>query len=167
LMTLMTKRFVRLIFQRMPRLQKMIRHQQEKSAPSSAKQSQPSASEKELSGKTKELLLQEHPELAMQAGLVKQTKVNKDKKRKQYYHEGIKYAPSLFQALYSKVIVAGRLVYEWDQSLDEVNIYIDPPPGLTASQFDIDIKSDHLMVGIKGNAERYLNVSFAHCSLQM
>ena len=54
---------------------------------------------------------------------------------------------------------AGRLVYEWDQSLDEVNLYIDPPPGLSASQFDIEIKSDHLMVGIKGNRERYLNVS--------
>ena len=37
---------------------------------------------------TKDLLLKEHPELAAQAGLVQQTKVNKDKKRKQYYHEG-------------------------------------------------------------------------------
>jgi hypothetical protein len=38
---------------------------------------------------TKDMLLKDHPELAAQAGLVKQTKVSKkDKKRKQYLHEG-------------------------------------------------------------------------------
>ena len=44
---------------------------------------------KGLSGMTKDLLVKEHPELAAQAGLLKQTKVNKEKKRKQYFHEGI------------------------------------------------------------------------------
>lgn len=51
-----------------------------------------------------------------------------------------------------------QLIYEWEQSLDEVNIYITPPPGVGAAQFDVEIKSEHLMVGIKGNPERYLNV---------
>ncbi len=51
------------------------------------------------------------------------------------------------------------MIYEWEQSLDEVNIYINPPPGITAAMLDIEIKATHLMVGIKGNPERYLNVS--------
>ncbi|KAJ1493980.1 hypothetical protein T484DRAFT_1767278 [Baffinella frigidus] len=52
-----------------------------------------------------------------------------------------------------------ELVYEWDQGLDEVNIYINPPPGLKANMFDIQITSTHLMVGIKGNTDRFLNVN--------
>ena len=30
----------------------------------------------------------------------------------------------------------GRTVYEWEQTLDEVLIYITPPPGITAAQLD-------------------------------
>jgi hypothetical protein len=41
-----------------------------------------------LDGMNRDLLIKEHPELAMQAGLVKKTKVNEGKKRKQYFHEG-------------------------------------------------------------------------------
>ena len=73
----------------MSRHDEMIRHQQEQTAQGSVEPPPPSDSEKGLSGMTKDLLLKEHPELAAQAGLVKQTKVNKEKKRKQYYHEGI------------------------------------------------------------------------------
>ncbi|EKX37187.1 hypothetical protein GUITHDRAFT_89733 [Guillardia theta CCMP2712] len=84
-------------------------------------------------------LVREHPEMAMKAGLIQQTKENKEyKRRKQHYHNG-------------------QLVYEWEQSLDEVNIYITPPPGVTADMFDIEIKSSHITVGIKGNTEKYLN----------
>eukprot|EP00961_Rhodomonas_salina_P177573 2394534-Rhodomonas_salina.1 len=54
---------------------------------------------------------------------------------------------------------AGQLVYEWEQGLDEVNIYITPPPGIKANMFDIQITSDHLTVGLKGNKEKFLNVS--------
>jgi hypothetical protein len=53
----------------------------------------------------------------------------------------------------------GQMIYEWEQSLDEVNIYIKPPPGITAAMLEIEIKATHVMVGIKGNPERYLNVS--------
>ena len=42
--------------------------------------------------------------------------------------------------------------------MDEVNIYITPPPGVTADMFDIEIKSSHITIGIKGNTEKYLNV---------
>jgi len=44
-----------------------------------------------------------------------------------------------------------RTIYEWDQSLDEVNIWIAPPPGVTASMLDIAIAHDRLSVGLKGN----------------
>mmetsp|Transcript_38605 Transcript_38605/g.60229 ORF Transcript_38605/g.60229 Transcript_38605/m.60229 type:complete len:233 (-) Transcript_38605:1570-2268(-) len=93
----------------------------------------------DLPDETKKALIKDHPEMAAQAGLLKQTVENKsDKKRKQFWHEG-------------------RLIYEWEQSLDEVNIYIESPPGVKADMFDITIKADHLNVGIKGSKDRYLN----------
>jgi hypothetical protein len=45
----------------------------------------------------------------------------------------------------------GRTIYEWDQSLDEMNMWIRPPPGVTAKHLAIDIKHQHISVGIKGN----------------
>jgi hypothetical protein len=45
----------------------------------------------------------------------------------------------------------GRTVYEWEQTLDECNIWIIPPPGVTASHLDIVISHSQLKVGIKGN----------------
>ena len=60
-----------------------------------------------------------------------------------------------------------RVVYEWDQNLDDVNIYIDPPPvfkpatrrqiqaqlqpGQTLPELSITIETNKLTVGIKGN----------------
>ena len=44
-----------------------------------------------------------------------------------------------------------RTVYEWEQSLEEVNMYIAPPPGITAHALDIKIDVTHLRIGIKGN----------------
>ena len=43
----------------------------------------------------------------------------------------------------------GRTVYEWEQSISEVNIYIVPPPGIPAKQFDIVITHRHLRIGLK------------------
>ena len=62
----------------------------------------------------------------------------------------------------------GRLIYEWDQTLTEVNLYIQVPPGVRAKNLTVDIKSTHLSVGIKGNPP-YLDVSvwepcLAHCT---
>jgi hypothetical protein len=48
-------------------------------------------------------------------------------------------------------------VYEWEQSLEEVNIFIKPPPGVTARLLDVNITVNHLSVGIKGNPP-YINV---------
>lgn len=45
----------------------------------------------------------------------------------------------------------GRTIYEWEQNLEEVDIYIDPPPGITAKILDITIARNHLSIGVKGN----------------
>ena len=45
----------------------------------------------------------------------------------------------------------GRTIYEWEQSLEEVNIYIEPPPGIPRSAYDIEIAHTHLRVGLKGS----------------
>ncbi|CAK87582.1 unnamed protein product (macronuclear) [Paramecium tetraurelia] len=48
----------------------------------------------------------------------------------------------------------GRTIYEWDQTLDDINIYIEPPKAVLKKyedQLDIQIKADRLKVGIKGN----------------
>ncbi|RWW38582.1 hypothetical protein BHE74_00056178 [Ensete ventricosum] len=48
-------------------------------------------------------------------------------------------------------------VFEWDQTLDEVNIYIDLPANVPKKLFYCNIQSAHIEVGIKGNPP-YLNV---------
>ncbi|ESS28895.1 nuclear movement protein domain containing protein [Toxoplasma gondii GAB2-2007-GAL-DOM2] len=44
----------------------------------------------------------------------------------------------------------GRLVYEWEQSLDEVHLYLKPPEGAKAKDLDIKITPTTLTVGLKG-----------------
>jgi hypothetical protein len=44
----------------------------------------------------------------------------------------------------------GRTIYEWEQSLNEVNIYIEPPKGLTRQMIEIVIAHKQLKVGVKG-----------------
>ena len=56
----------------------------------------------------------------------------------------------------------GRLIYEWDQTLTEVNIYISVPSGVRAKDLAVNIQSHHLSVGIKGNPP-YLDVSLLLC----
>ena len=53
---------------------------------------------------------------------------------------------------------AGRIVYEWDQTLDEVTLYVPLPPGVPSKLFECIITKGHLTLGIKGNPP-YLNVS--------
>ena len=62
---------------------------------------------------------------------VRQTPKGSEKNRLRFEHEG-------------------RLIYEWEQSLDEVNIYIAPPSGLTARELDIVIQHNHVRIGVKG-----------------
>ena len=60
----------------------------------------------------------------------------------------------------------GRVIYEWDQTLTEVNIYIPVPSGVRGKDLTIDIQSSHLKVGIKGNPP-YLDVSTCRTDLQL
>lgn len=53
---------------------------------------------------------------------------------------------------------SGQKVFEWDQTLEEVNMYISLPPNVHPKQFYCKIQSKHIEVGIKGNPP-YLNVS--------
>lgn len=52
----------------------------------------------------------------------------------------------------------GRKVYEWDQTLQEVNIYVDTPPGVRACDMFCDIAKQHVKLGIKPNPP-YMDVS--------
>eukprot|EP00401_Gymnodinium_catenatum_P069015 CAMPEP_0117545418 /NCGR_PEP_ID=MMETSP0784-20121206/46083_1 /TAXON_ID=39447 /ORGANISM="" /LENGTH=175 /DNA_ID=CAMNT_0005342261 /DNA_START=44 /DNA_END=571 /DNA_ORIENTATION=+ len=45
----------------------------------------------------------------------------------------------------------GRTIYEWEQTIDEAHIFIQPPPGVTKYDLDIKIRPRHLSVGLKGN----------------
>ncbi len=45
----------------------------------------------------------------------------------------------------------GRTVYEWEQSLDDVNIYIAAPPGVRSHDITCTITHCRVTLGIKGN----------------
>jgi len=44
----------------------------------------------------------------------------------------------------------GRIIYEWEQNLEEVLIFIKPPPGVKAAHMDISIAPKRLKIGLKG-----------------
>ena len=45
----------------------------------------------------------------------------------------------------------GRKVYEWDQTLAEVTMYVDVPPGVRARDMFCDVEQRHIRFGLKGN----------------
>jgi len=45
----------------------------------------------------------------------------------------------------------GRVIYEWEQSLDDVNIYVTPPAGVVPDMIDCRLTPNHLTLGIRGN----------------
>lgn len=53
----------------------------------------------------------------------------------------------------------GRTVYEWDQTLAEVNMYVEVPPGVRAKDMFCDIEQRHIKFGLKGNPP-FLDVSY-------
>ena len=52
----------------------------------------------------------------------------------------------------------GQEIYAWHQTLHDVNIYIDAPPGVRAKQLAVTVTATHLTVSIADNPP-YLNVS--------
>ena len=65
-------------------------------------------------------------------------------KRIAFKHEG-------FSALILSHDWSDRTIYEWDQTLDEVNIYIKPPQGVRAKDIFCEITAQHIKLGLKGN----------------
>jgi hypothetical protein len=57
----------------------------------------------------------------------------------------------------------GRIIYEWEQNLEEVLIFIKPPPGVKAAHMDISIAPKRLKIGLKG-APPFMDRSEEHTS---
>ncbi|XP_078156374.1 uncharacterized protein LOC144552135 [Carex rostrata] len=55
-----------------------------------------------------------------------------------------------------KFVHNGQKVFEWDQTLEEVDMYIDLPQNVPKKLFYCKIQSKHIELGIKGNPP-YLN----------
>eukprot|EP00658_Telonema_sp_P-2_P008958 TRINITY_DN13394_c0_g1_i3.p2 TRINITY_DN13394_c0_g1~~TRINITY_DN13394_c0_g1_i3.p2 ORF type:complete len:156 (+),score=29.02 TRINITY_DN13394_c0_g1_i3:189-656(+) len=51
----------------------------------------------------------------------------------------------------------GHVVYEWEQNLTEVHIWVKPPPGVRAKMIDCQISAEHIDLGITGVPEKYFN----------
>ena len=60
-----------------------------------------------------------------------------------------------------RVCHGGRLIYEWEQSLDELLIVITPPSSLPARLLSVAVESSRVAVGIKGNPP-YLDEPLQH-----
>ena len=45
----------------------------------------------------------------------------------------------------------GRLVYTWDQTLSDVNMYVEVPPGVRAKDLFCEIKHQSISLGLKPN----------------
>eukprot|EP00850_Spirogloea_muscicola_P006962 SM000034S12716 [mRNA] locus=s34:322474:323888:- [translate_table: standard] len=57
-----------------------------------------------------------------------------------------------------ELVHQGRVVLEWDQTVEEVNLYMLLPPGAHARQVFCDIAPRSIAVGLKGASSRYLDV---------
>ena len=55
----------------------------------------------------------------------------------------------------------GRKIYEWDQSLQDINMYIEAPPGVRAKHLEIKFTATQLKVGLKGNPP-FIDEPFTH-----
>ena len=44
----------------------------------------------------------------------------------------------------------GQTVYEWEQELEDVHVYVRPPPGVRAKDIDCAIGAQHVRLGLKG-----------------
>lgn len=51
----------------------------------------------------------------------------------------------------------GRTVYEWEQSLEDVTLYVVPPPGVKASMIACTITHTHLSLGLKGMPHPFID----------
>uniref|UniRef100_A0AAV1UN15 CS domain-containing protein n=1 Tax=Peronospora matthiolae TaxID=2874970 RepID=A0AAV1UN15_9STRA len=54
-----------------------------------------------------------------------------------------------------------RVIYEWEQSLEEVNVFITPPEGVTAPQIQCEISVNHVTLGLRGVSDKFINHDLA------
>lgn len=45
----------------------------------------------------------------------------------------------------------GRTIYEWEQSLSDINMYVEVPQGVRAKHLAVNIGANQLSIGLKGN----------------
>ena len=50
-----------------------------------------------------------------------------------------------------------RKIYEWEQTLDSVTLYVDAPHGKKAKDFVVRITATHLQVGLRGHKSLFLD----------
>lgn len=43
-------------------------------------------------------------------------------------------------------------MYEWSQTLEDINLFLKPPPGVRAKDLEVTISTDRFSIGLKGNA---------------
>lgn len=58
-----------------------------------------------------------------------------------------------------KFIHNNSVIYEWEQTLEDIILYIKPPKNIKAKHLDIKITSTSLSIGLKGNPP-FLNEKF-------
>lgn len=55
-----------------------------------------------------------------------------------------------------KFIHQGRTIYEWEQTLEEVVVIVEPPKGVRGSNIDCRVTSTKVILGLKGAPKPYL-----------
>jgi hypothetical protein len=56
---------------------------------------------------------------------------------------------------------AGRDIYEWEQNLDEVLVYVRPPEGVRAAHIACTIKPGRVTLGLKGAPHPFIDEDLA------
>jgi CS domain len=56
-----------------------------------------------------------------------------------------------------------RKIYQWEQSLDTITLYLDPPPNCQAKDLDIIIATNHIKVGLRGADTYFIDESLFSC----
>ena len=57
----------------------------------------------------------------------------------------------------------GRVIYEWEQGLDEVHIYLQPPPWVSKKDLDIKIDPKRIRLGLRNAPPLMDEELFAPC----
>lgn len=52
-------------------------------------------------------------------------------------------------------------IYQWEQTLEDVSIFVTPPEGTRAKHVTCEISLNHLTLGLKGNPP-FLDHDFSH-----